>query len=51
MTDLWQLEYQLTGLPGPPGGPVTPGGPMSVRLLMGQPCTHLARMDAAYWEI
>lgn len=51
MTDLWQLIYQLTGLPGLPGTPVTPGGPMRVRLLIGQPCTHLARIDAAYWEI
>lgn len=42
---------QLTGLPGSPEGPVTPGGPMRVRLLIGHPCAHLVRIDAAYWEI
>lgn len=43
--------YLLTRLPGDPSAPWAPGGPMSVRLLMGQPWEHLARMEEAYWDI
>lgn len=40
----------LTVWPAGPAGPLAPGGPMSVRLLMGHPCVHLARMEAACCE-
>lgn len=43
--------YLLTRLPGDPSAPWAPGGPMSVRLLMGQPWEHLALMEEAYWDI
>lgn len=39
-----------TCFPAGPGGPRAPGGPIRVRLLMGQPWEHLAWMEAAYWE-
>lgn len=45
----WELEEALTALPGGPAGPRAPGGPIRVRLLMGQPWVHLARIEAAYW--
>ena len=42
---------KLTTLPVGPACPPAPGGPISVRLLMGQPWEHLARIDWAYCEI
>lgn len=37
----------LTVFPSDPIGPRDPGGPISVRLLIGQPWEHLVRMEAA----
>ena len=45
------VRVSLTGLPEDPVGPLGPGGPMRVRLFIGQPWAHLERMEEAYWEI